>query len=745
MERHASVLIAATTGLNLKDSGDKKGAACTMLAVADMDACKAKDLDKALASAEQALETFQDVGDKKMEASTQLVLASIYFQKTRTEDAHGASKSAMDIFKGMGDKSGEAKACHSMALSYSIAEDYEDAVKSAKKALAIYLGMGDKKSAAFELKTMASWYMKCDKPFKAFPKAKEALALIRDAGDDPRAEAVALQMACEALCKDNAPKKALKLAQEGLDKFRAAGDKLAIASGLEALLHTYVLTDSPGEALEAAEEAMDLVKSLKDKRLEMDLLHSVCKAKLKNDDKAEAVEAMKQAAAIAKDLDDPCEEADAMKTMASILKDDPDAMNDALEACADAKALYRAAGCTAKEAEMCLYTADLHSMRGSDQIMSEASEAQELYAEIEDASGEAMALGVIAKFQLAKMDYADALDAAESAVELYKQTGQKKGQASAMKDMAQALMNLDSDSKGEDEEEEEEDSGTTAESTLLEALALSKEVGAKSLEAAINCMLCQVYIKSMAKEDITGMLPQSFQATQAKARKASQEALTLAGKGGDKAVRASALFWRSEVLIWCFRGGEALGAAIEAEKVFAATGDVRGQAHSKVLMADLTLMVGKKDEASKLADAALELATSNPSAADAEAAARNVIAKIEEASKAPVIAQVAAVADVGPAVAAAAASVTEVAVSKKIDKTAATKKIMDLAAQVIAGDEGDLHADVPFMEAGIDSLGSVQLVTDVGREFGLNLGPSVVFDYPTVAQLVDHVIEESGA
>merc|ERR1712137_370631 len=55
-----------------------------------------------------------------------------------------------------------------------------------------------------------------------------------------------------------------------------------------------------------------------------------------------------------------------------------------------------------------------------------------------------------------------------------------------------------------------------------------------------------------------------------------------------------------------------------------------------------------------------------------------------------------------------------------------------------------MASDVPFMEAGIDSLGSVQFVTDASREFALNLPPSVVFDYPTVRSLAEHLVEESG-
>ena len=70
-------------------------------------------------------------------------------------------------------------------------------------------------------------------------------------------------------------------------------------------------------------------------------------------------------------------------------------------------------------------------------------------------------------------------------------------------------------------------------------------------------------------------------------------------------------------------------------------------------------------------------------------------------------------------------------------------KVLELAAAVVADGDG-VAQDVPFMEAGIDSLGSVQFVTDVSREFSLQLPPSVIFDYPTGRALIDHLIEETS-
>merc|ERR1719199_552846 len=92
-----------------------------------------------------------------------------------------------------------------------------------------------------------------------------------------------------------------------------------------------------------------------------------------------------------------------------------------------------------------------------------------------------------------------------------------------------------------------------------------------------------------------------------------------------------------------------------------------------------------------------------------------------------------------------ASAVAEVAAPKGLDITAVTPKLIELVKNVIADDDEDMSPDVPFMEAGVDSLGSVQLVTDIGREFQMPLAPSSVFDYPTVRTLAEYLVEESAA
>ena len=60
--------------------------------------------------------------------------------------------------------------------------------------------------------------------------------------------------------------------------------------------------------------------------------------------------------------------------------------------------------------------------------------------------------------------------------------------------------------------------------------------------------------------------------------------------------------------------------------------------------------------------------------------------------------------------------------------------------EVVSGVLGSAPApDQPLMEAGVDSLGSVELRNSLGTRFGVELGPTATFDYPTIAALTQHV------
>ena len=53
---------------------------------------------------------------------------------------------------------------------------------------------------------------------------------------------------------------------------------------------------------------------------------------------------------------------------------------------------------------------------------------------------------------------------------------------------------------------------------------------------------------------------------------------------------------------------------------------------------------------------------------------------------------------------------------------------------------GQVAQDQPFMEAGLDSLGAVELRNTLATRYSLDLPASLIFDYPTVAALSSFLV-----
>jgi len=97
-----------------------------------------------------------------------------------------------------------------------------------------------------------------------------------------------------------------------------------------------------------------------------------------------------------------------------------------------------------------------------------------------------------------------------------------------------------------------------------------------------------------------------------------------------------------------------------------------------------------------------------------------------------------------PATEAAAAAVVSAAppAAKGLDPVHVRKQLAAMVKDAVASDE-DLELDSPFMDAGMDSLSSVALMSMVAKEFQMALSPSLVFDFPTLRAMEEHLVQES--
>merc|ERR1711879_576698 len=83
-------------------------------------------------------------------------------------------------------------------------------------------------------------------------------------------------------------------------------------------------------------------------------------------------------------------------------------------------------------------------------------------------------------------------------------------------------------------------------------------------------------------------------------------------------------------------------------------------------------------------------------------------------------------------------------VSAGMDAGIVRQKILDIATQ-ISGDEEGIDADMPLMQAGLTSNTAVLLRDELSRDLpGVNLPPTLMFDYPSIAAIADFVVEKAG-
>lgn len=75
---------------------------------------------------------------------------------------------------------------------------------------------------------------------------------------------------------------------------------------------------------------------------------------------------------------------------------------------------------------------------------------------------------------------------------------------------------------------------------------------------------------------------------------------------------------------------------------------------------------------------------------------------------------------------------------------AALPAILEKLQEVVTGVLGVAPpTEQPLMEAGLDSLGAVELRNAIGSSFGLNLPATLTFDYPTLSALAAYIAEEA--
>lgn len=733
-----------------RSAGDKLVEAAALLGSAELAASAygagaGRRLGKAERQARQALGLLAAVGGgsgsaeaaQRLKAAALLCVAAV---RTEDWDAAGAiavANEAHDLAQSIGDERAEALGLRALAAAKA-AEDppaFEEALKLEASAWAVLRTLGRRRLEAQSLCQAVFWSLELGRQKDAIKYAAEAYSA-RNCAEETPTYLLALAANGQGL-------KALQVAKDCVLRAKKGTDRLEVLFALEILAREYLRQGNFEQALATFREACGVAKQLGLRTLEFSVLYELAQLQMQRQMWTKAATSLRDAAAVSSVA---AERAQAWHALAEVQVEEAD-FDTAVETAGLARAGFQEARDARGEASAVLVACSAHSKLGeSDQALSSARLAFELAFVGGHLDVAARAQKKIAEMHLAQQLPDEAFLAASEAVKLWQEAGDAAGLSEGLRMAATLGLRR----------------GDLQDSLELanQALELAASVGDGVGQAHSQVLLAQLHAKLYEGEDKSAFAPAKSPSL-ASMREAAGAAQAMAAQSRDRHLQAVASHWYAQALMMSHRPPpeDALRFARKAQALFREVGEGSGEALASTLVAYLLLPKGEYEQAAQNAQRSLALAeqcgdtTAEKGAREAAAVVERV--RVEKASGGrrgaggaaarggrpgrPAPGKQPAAPDTSTAAIASVAA--PAAPSKpKLDPVAVRDKLLDMARGVIGGDF-EVHAEHALMDVGMDSLASIDFTNQVSLLFSLQGASSLVFDYPTVAQIVGQIME----
>lgn len=746
-EKPQQALTLATDGLaKFRAAGHRRGEAQMLLALAEINHDKRgrKKRSQSLEEAAQALEIFQSLEDRKSEASTLQVMAMAHYKFFMYEDMLQESQRALDIAETLGDKFILGKALNTVGLALSSHRRIDAAMEKGRAALIIWRELGLRRQEAIQSHAMAGWLLYARWPKKALALAEQTLELFRSlgpsglpAGVNYRREAMCVYMIIELMTEMKQYKPALKFAKAALDRFVEVGSKVGQAMVKDSTSRIYIALDKPDKAIEQVDEAREIADSLGDKKWSAKLLFGVAQAHMRSKATDDAIDTLDKTIALAQAAGDSQEAQRLMQNLIDALLFRQRNPKAAQRVARDAKEMAKKNGDKRAEGMATLREGMvMGALTKREEGIQLARQAQELFQEAYWPRGEAQCLQFTAEMRSHMGEIDAALEAAEERLAVLRELNDLSMEANAT--LQVAGLHLKDENYAE------------ADKLAMGAQQLGKKD--RNARAQIESLL---FITQVQTTQIVGkpMEDKSSKPLVDRAVRCANEALQLAGKAENRGLRALVLYKRAETMVLARRHQSALRDIKEAAHIFEDMDNYHSLGRALLLSGNIKHALGQTEQGMSDVDKAAMIARDTNDtvlANEVETFRKALEERQREAENKQKPAQVVQQQiEAGPAVetpqaAQAAPEVSAAApAAKGLEPEYVRKALATMVKDAIASDDDDLELDSAFMDAGMDSLSSVALMSMVAKEFQMSLSPSLVFDFPTLRAMEEHLIAES--
>eukprot|EP00930_Biecheleria_cincta_P083550 TRINITY_DN73105_c0_g1_i1.p1 TRINITY_DN73105_c0_g1~~TRINITY_DN73105_c0_g1_i1.p1 ORF type:complete len:818 (+),score=220.59 TRINITY_DN73105_c0_g1_i1:96-2549(+) len=746
-EKPQQALTLATDGLaKFRAAGNRRGEAQMLLALAEINHDKRgrKKRYESLEEAAQALEIFRSIEDRKSEAYTLLVMAMAHYKFFMYEDMLQESQSALDIIEDLGDKYLMGKALNLVGLSLSSHRRIDAAMEKGRAALLVWRELGLRRQEAIQSHAIAGWLLYARWPKKALVLAEQTLELFRSlspaglpGGVKYRREAMSVYMIIELMTELKQYKSALKFAQAAFDRFVEVDSKIGQGMVKDSMSRVYIALDKTDKAIEQVDEAREIADSLGDKKWSAKLLFGVAQAHMRGKATDEAIDTLDKTIALAHAAGDMQETQRLQQNLIDALLFRQRNPKAAQRVAKEAREMAQKSGDKRAEAMATLREGMVMGvMSKREEGIQLAKQAQELFQEAYWPRGEAQCLQYIAEARNHMGDIEAALESAEERLAVLRELNDLTMEANALLQVANYHM--------------KDQNFAEADKLAVDAQQLGKKDRNMKVQIEALLVITQVCATQIVEKPIEDKPSKPLVD---RAVRSINEALQLAGKAENRALRAMVLYKRAETMVLARRHQAALRDVKEAALMMEEMGNYTSLGRALLLSGNIKHALGQVEQGLSDVDRAEQIAQdiNDSNLANEVEAFRKALEErqqeLEAKQRAPqVVQQQLEAGPVGaaPAAAQAAPEVSAAApVAKGLDPEYVRKALATMVKDAIASEDDELELDSPFMDAGMDSLSSVALMSMVAKEFQMSLSPSLVFDFPTLRSMEEHLVAES--
>jgi len=673
-----------------RETDDLYGEGAMLLTYAELNSVRRNE--EAVRYGTEALSIFQELGNLRMQAAAHLALMDAYQARGNAKDSLEAATRALELYRETDDRKGEGKALHGLALAYAVAEKWSDALKQSRLARSVFQDLGLTALEAAELNSSARFNEKL-KDYPAMQQDAQESMELHQSCEGHQGEAQAVSLLVRAYTASGDEESAVSTAETALGRFKTLEYRKGQAAAMECIVNSKVGKVDAEEVLPLAQETLELMQEDDDKIGQATMLYTIADIHMADHKYEEAKLSAQDAMALMKEAGDA-------RGQASVLLNILATAYSTLSQWAEA--------------------------------LNSASEAQELYQQVGDARGEGLSLFVYGTLYQMINVFDQSEHWVREAQKIFQELGETRLHIQALHTLGTIMV------KTERLEE--------AVKVGQEAQQLSQKDKDKVLEVQMTIFMVQVYfaiLNRYAEKEGFNRASREYTDPFSKAEKAAVLALKITEKMDEPPLRANALYCIAEVNLISGKIREAESQASEAERIFGEVGIKAGEGSCAALKAQTCIYTGRFQEAITAAEKSLEIGTEIGDAAMQDQA-NKLLERVRGSTAQPVmmIQQPIQQQQEVEIVPEASSAVVEEK-PKGLDALMVGDMLHGMLREMIGV---QMESDTPFMDAGVDSLMSIEFRSQVNQAFaGLALASTLTFDYPTIRELTGHIVDKSLA